>query len=103
MATTAESLAALTATFEAFARSQTRYNDKAEDDRSTMLHAITIQGRVLDKLVVDMNEVKPVTDMVTSLQAKLMGAAIILGLIGAIAWSGVLFFKESIVRFLTGG
>lgn len=100
MATTAEQLAALTATFEAFARAQDRYNTKADDDRSHMLIAIQSQGRSLDKLATDMGEVKPVTDMVTSLQSKLVGAGIVFGVIGAVAWGSVLFFKAEILRFL---
>ena len=103
MATQAEQLASLTATFEAFARSQDRHNAKADSDRSAMIEAITNQGKALDRLVVDMAEVKPVTDMVTGLHAKLVGASIILGLVGVIFWAGVQFFKESIVQFLTGG
>lgn len=102
MATTAEQLAALTATFEAFAKSHEKQATKADNDRSDMMAAITNQGRALEKLADDMAEVKPVTDMVTGLHAKFMGAAIILGIVGAIAWAGVLFFKEGIIRFLTG-
>ena len=102
MATQAEQLAALTATFEAFAKSQERHNAKAESDRSTMMEGITSQGRALEKLADDMAEVKPVTDMVTGLHAKFMGAAIILGIVGTIAWAGVLFFKEAIIRLLSG-
>lgn len=102
MATTAEQLASLTATFEAFAKSQDRYNNKADDDRTHMMAAIQNQGHALEKLATDMNEVKPVTNMITSLHSKIMGASIILGLIGAIAWGGMIFFKDSIVSFLGG-
>ncbi len=103
MATQAEQLASLTATFEAFAKSQDKYNAKADGDRSDMMDAITKLTKSQDRLVEDMAEVKPVTDMVTGLHAKLIGATIVLGLIGAIAWGGVLFFKDAIIRFLTGG
>lgn len=50
----------------------------------------------------DMQQVKPVTDMVSSLRAKVAGGMIVLGIIGAAAWTGMLFFKESILRFLIG-
>lgn len=103
MATTAEQLAALTATFDAFARQYDRQATKADLDRSTMMDAINRLTVSQDRLVVDMAEVKPVTDMVTGLHAKFMGAAIILGIIGAIAWAGVLFFKEDIINLLSGG
>ncbi|MDZ7905692.1 MAG: hypothetical protein U5N55_07925 [Cypionkella sp.] len=51
----------------------------------------------------DMQDVKPVTDMVSSLRAKVSGGIIVLGFIGAVAWTGILFFKEQITDFLTGG
>lgn len=50
----------------------------------------------------DMEEVKPVTSMVNSLRAKITGGLIVLGFIGAVAWTAVLFFKEAIVKFLIG-
>ena len=103
MATTAEQLASLTATFEAFARQQEKQGEKADHDRSSMMAAITSQGQALDRLAVDMAEVKPVTDMVTGLHAKLVGASILLGIVGVVFWAGVQFFKDAIVQFLTGG
>ena len=54
-------------------------------------------------LVADMQEVKPVTDMVKTVRSKLTGAAIVLGFVGTIVWTAVSFFKESIIKFLSGG
>lgn len=102
MMTTATELAALRATVEAYIESANKREDRAENDRAHMIKDI---GELKDgqkQLAIDMSEVKPVTDMVTGLHAKLMGAGIVLGLIGAIAWAGVLFFKEAIIRFLEG-
>jgi len=50
----------------------------------------------------DMEEVKPVASMVNSLRAKIAGGLIVLGFIGAVAWTAVLFFKDAIVKFLLG-
>ena len=100
MTTTAEQVAALNATLQMFMAESRGAMVKADTDRTTMMGAINDQGRALERLAEDMAEVKPVTDMVTGLHAKFVGAAIILGIIGAVAWAGVLFFKESIIGWL---
>ena len=41
-------------------------------------------------------EVKPVTDMVQGVKAKITGAIILLGFLGTIVWGGVLFWKEQL-------
>jgi Protein of unknown function (DUF1515) len=101
--TTATELAALTAIVQGFIKSAEKAADKADHDRAQMMRDI---GELKDgqrQLSEDMAEVKPVTDMVTSLRSRMIGAGIVLGLIGAVAWAGVLFFKDAIIRFLEGG
>jgi hypothetical protein len=44
-----------------------------------------------------LDKIEPVTDLVTSVGSKIMGALILLGFIGSIAWGGMVFFKEVIV------
>lgn len=73
---------------------------KADNDRTTMMAAIGDLKQGQRELAADMAEVKPVTDMVTSLRARIFGAMVVLGIIGAVAWAGVLFFKDAIIRFL---
>ena len=54
------------------------------------------QNDVLRRL----NNIEPVTDLVTSLKAKAIGALMLLGFIGGIMWGGIVFFKEIIVEWL---
>jgi hypothetical protein len=77
---------------------------QAEDKRERMLAAEERRAILarLEALHHDMQEVKPVTDMVSSLRAKVSGGLIVLGFIGAVAWTAVLFFKESLLRFFLG-
>jgi hypothetical protein len=44
-----------------------------------------------------LGKIEPVTDLVTSLWAKAIGAVSVLGVIGAILWGGVVFFRDIIV------
>jgi len=47
-----------------------------------------------------MAEVKPVTDMVSAVRNKMAGALIVLGFIGAVFTSALLYFKELIFKTL---
>lgn len=101
--TTATELAALSERLSNHIENTER--DRAEDKLERQIAAAERQEILsqLRELHHDMKEVKPVTDMVSSLRARVSGGVMVLGFIGAIAWSGMLFFKDVIVRFLTGG
>jgi hypothetical protein len=100
--TTAAQLAALTerltnhidATEKAMAEDR-RERALAAEERRAILNR-------LESLHHDMQEVKPVTDMVSSLRAKVSGGLIVLGFIGAVAWTAILFFKDALLRFFLG-
>lgn len=64
----------------------------AEERRAIMLQ--------LSKLDDDMNKVKPVTDMVSSLKYKITGGLVVLGVIGMVFWSAALYFREQIVKII---
>ena len=49
-----------------------------------------------------LDQIEPVTRMVTGWRARWVGAMIVLGFLGSIAWAGVLFFKDSIIGFIQG-
>lgn len=51
------------------------------------------QNDVLRRL----DKIEPVTDLVTSFKARVSGGMILLGVIGGIAWGGVVFFKDFIL------
>lgn len=107
--TTASEVAALRATVLSYIETANKASDRAENDRAHMIKDI---GDLKDgqtelrngqkQLAADMSEVKPVTDMVTSLRARLVGAGIVLGIIGAVTWAGLQFFKETIIGLLGG-
>jgi hypothetical protein len=71
--------------------------DKAELSRSAVSadltdirHSQTDVKRRLDKI-------EPVTDLVTSVRSRVTGGLILMGVLGGIAWAGLVFFKEVIV------
>lgn len=98
--TTSAELAALRATLEAFMKSYDSATAEAAIERKEMMRAISKLTVGQDKLAADMAEVKPVTDMVTGFRAKLTGALIVLGVVGAVAWAGIQFFKQEILKLL---
>ena len=44
-----------------------------------------------------LDKIEPVTDLVTSFRSKITGGLMLLGVIGGIAWAGLVFFKEVVV------
>src|SRR6056297_4010901 len=90
MATTATELAALRATVEASMQAAERDRLEAKEQRESMAHDIaairsdasSIQNRVTN-LEADMSNVKPVIAKVNGWQSMVMGAAVVLGLIGS--------------------
>ena len=98
--TTATELAALTERLSNFMDTTEKAMD---EDRRERLLASAERRAILDTVNVlkrDMEAVKPVTDMVTSLRSKMAGAMMLLGFIGTIAWGGVVFFREKVVALL---
>jgi len=53
------------------------------------------QTNVLDRL----DRIEPVTNLVTSFQGKMTGAAILLGFIGTLATFAFMFFKDMILEW----
>jgi len=100
--TTATELAALT---ERLSNHIDATEKAMEEDRRERLMAAAERQAILSRLNDlhrDMQEVKPVTDMVSSLRSKVIGGMMVLGFIGTVAWGGILFFKEQLVRLLSG-
>lgn len=99
--TTAEQLAALRASFDAFVEQYRQETGRASEEREKTLQAVAKLAQEQSQLLRDMAEVKPVTDMVSGFRARVMGGLMVLGVIGAIIWAGVQFFKEQIIRLLS--
>jgi predicted phage tail protein len=106
---TAQAIGALTAQIEAM---NNRLERDREDRRDANV-AATINREQVNKTLLELQQghkkivsrldrVEPVADMVTSWRAKFAGAMIVLGLVGSIAFAGVTFFKESILRVVFG-
>ena len=51
------------------------------------------QNDVLRRL----GKIEPITDLVTSVRSQITGGLILLGVIGGVAWGGIVFFKEIIM------
>ena len=50
-----------------------------------------------DDILRRLDRIEPVTDIVASLRAKVIGGVSVLGVIGAILWGGAVFFKDVIM------
>lgn len=72
-----------------------RERQLAAEERRAIMTQLTL-------LTEDMKKVKPVTEMVDGLKAKITGAVLVLGFIGAVALGIVTYFKEQIHHFLFG-
>ena len=81
---------------------QERKTAQAETERTRLATSAELiamrhgQNDVLRRL----DNIEPVTNLVTSLKAKAIGALMLLGFIGGIMWGGIVFFKEIIVEWL---
>ena len=98
--TAAAEIAALRASFEAFVKAQEAATAEAAQERKATKATVDQIARQQDKLIAEMEEVKPVTDMVSSLRAKVTGGLIVLGVIGAIFWAAVQFFRQQIINWI---
>jgi hypothetical protein len=99
--TTAEQLAALRASFDAFTKSQEVANHDVAVHIKDLLQTLGKLAATQERHDRELAEVKPVTDMVTGLKARATGALMLLGVIGAIVWTGVQFFRQWIIDWLT--
>ena len=107
---TAQAIGALTAAVEAM-------NNRLErdrEDRITANAAADVNREQVNKTLTELQQghqriasrlarVEPVADMVSSWRAKFAGAMIVLGFIGTVVISSVVFFKDSILRAIAGG
>ena len=99
---TATELAALT---ERLANHIDYVEKSLEDAHRERQLAAEERRAILERLATlskDMQDVKPVTDMVDSLRSKIAGGLLVLGFIGAIALGVVTYFKEQVNHFLFG-
>lgn len=74
-------------------------NDRANAEltRSAVSAALSDIGHGQADMARRLDKIEPVTDLVTSIHAKFIGGITLLGVIGGIAWGGVVFFKDVIV------
>ena len=79
------------------------YKERKEASKETerTRRAVTAELLALrngqDAALQRLDKIEPVTDLVTSLWAKMIGAVSVLGVIGAILWGGIVFFKDVIM------
>jgi len=70
---------------------------KAELARSAVSAELTDIRHGQDTMTRRLDKIEPVTDMVTSVRSRVTGGLVLLGVIGGVAWAGLVFFKEIIV------
>lgn len=90
------------ARLEEWARHAEATAQKADEDRQEMMKQLTLLTKNQENLLSDMKEVKPVTDMVSAVRNKLVGASLILGIIGTLLTSALLYFKDAISEIIWG-
>ena len=71
--------------------------DETEFTRKSVSAELTALRHGQDSALARLDKIEPVTDLVTSLGAKATGAIMLLGFLGAIAWGGIVFFKDIIL------
>ena len=78
---------------------QERKTAQAETERTRLATSAELtamrhgQKDVLRRL----DNIEPVTDLVRSVRAKIAGGLMLLGVLGGVAWGGVVFFKDAIM------
>jgi hypothetical protein len=87
--------------------------ERAEEDRKSLAHdrenaemtrnAVSAELANIRHSQTDvhrrLDNIEPVTDLVTSVRSKITGGLMLLGVLGGVAWAGILFFKEIIVEW----
>ena len=104
--TLASQVAALTAILT---RMERRSDDDrkalADDRRGAELARSAVSAELTDirhgqtDVLRRLGRIEPVTDLVTSVRSKIIGAGIVLGVLGAVAWAGFQFFKDVILEW----
>ena len=76
--------------------------ERKEAQRETEIARLAVSAELTDirhsqiDVVRRLNKIEPITELVTSFRSKMTGGMILLGVLGGVAWAGVLFFKETI-------
>jgi len=102
LATVVEALSNLTKQADADRAERREYEDDARKHREQLhlqVHLLTEQLKHANERL---EKVEPVVSMVTSLHSKVTGGILVLGVIGGIAWGGLVFFKEQLFRMWGG-
>ena len=79
------------------------YRERKAEQAETELTRKAVTAELLamrhgqDDVLRRLNKIEPVTDLVTSLWAKAIGAVTVLGFLGGMVWAFATFFKDSIV------
>ena len=78
---------------------QERKAAQAETERTRMITSaeLTAMRHGQDDMLRRLDNIEPVTDLVTSVRARITGGLMLLGVLGGVAWGGVVFFKDIIV------
>jgi soluble cytochrome b562 len=90
-----------------------RMERRLEDDRKSLavdrasseLARAAVSAELADirhgqsDMVRRLDKIEPVTNLVTSVRSQITGGLILLGVIGGIAWGGVVFFKDMIMEW----
>ena len=107
---TAQAIGALTAQIEAMnARLDREYAEGKHTDELAAEARLSVRQTLNDleqghkSINSRLDKIEPVTEMVTGWQARVVGAMMLLGFIGTIVWTGVLFFKDSLLNLFHGG
>ena len=102
--TVAAEVAALTAIVQRMERqlddavqSMASDRDKVELSRAAVSADLTDIRHSQTDVERRLNKIEPVTDLVTSIRSRVTGGIILMGVLGGIAWTGIVFFKEVIV------
>jgi len=102
-ASIASQMAANTAILERMERQAAEDRmERKEAQRETEIARLAVSAELTDirhsqiDVVRRLNKIEPVTDLVTSVRSRVTGGLMLLGVLGGVAWAGVLFFKETI-------
>jgi len=71
----------------------------AEMTRSAVSAELTDIRHGQENMVKRLDKIEPVTELFTSLKSKVAGALVVFGLIGALATSGIMFFRDIILEW----
>ena len=103
-ASIASQMAANTAILERMERQAAEDRmERKEAQRETEIARLAVSAELTDirhsqiDVVRRLNKIEPVTDLVTSVRSRVTGGLMLLGVLGGVAWAGVLFFKETIL------